>query len=80
VSGDRIWNLRVRTQTTNKAKLNENNKDLPLRNSAIIESLKDGYTQGEIERYLTWMCLLPWFLMFLGVIIISGLCTDPKFQ
>jgi REP element-mobilizing transposase RayT len=30
----------------------KNNKDLPSRNSAIIEALKDGYTQGEIARYL----------------------------
>jgi len=30
----------------------ENNKDLVSRNSAIIEALKDGYTQGEIARYL----------------------------
>ncbi len=31
----------------------KNNKDLPSRNSAIIEALKDGYTQGEIARYLS---------------------------
>jgi len=30
----------------------KNNKDLPSRNSAMIEALKDGYTQGEIARYL----------------------------
>ena len=30
----------------------KNNKNLPARNSAIIEALKDGYTQGEIARYL----------------------------
>jgi REP element-mobilizing transposase RayT len=30
----------------------ENNKDLVSRNSAIMEALKDGYTQGEIARYL----------------------------
>ena len=30
----------------------KNNKDLPSRNSAIIEALKDGYTQGELARYL----------------------------
>ena len=30
----------------------KNYKDLPTRNSAIIEALKDGYTQGEIARYL----------------------------
>ena len=26
--------------------------DLPSRNSAIIEALKDGYTQGEVARHL----------------------------
>jgi len=30
----------------------KNNKDLASRNSAIIEALKDGYTQGEVSRYL----------------------------
>jgi len=30
----------------------KNKKDLPSRNSAIIEALKDGYTQGELARYL----------------------------
>ncbi len=30
----------------------KNNKDLPSRNTAIIEALKDGYTQGELARYL----------------------------
>jgi DNA-binding NarL/FixJ family response regulator len=30
----------------------KNNQDLPSRNSAIIEALKDGYTQGEVARYL----------------------------
>ena len=30
----------------------KNNKDLASRNSAIIEALKDGYTQGEVARYL----------------------------
>ena len=39
----------------------KNNKDLVLRNSAIIEALEDGYTQGEVEIYL-----LLWFLISLG--------------
>jgi DNA-binding NarL/FixJ family response regulator len=30
----------------------KNNKDLSSKNSAILKALKDGYTQGEIERYL----------------------------
>jgi len=30
----------------------KNNKDLPSRNAAINEALKDGYTQGELARYL----------------------------
>lgn len=30
----------------------KNSNDLPSRNSAILKALKDGYTQGEIARYL----------------------------
>lgn len=30
----------------------KNSNDLPSRNSAILEALKDGYTQGEAARYL----------------------------
>ena len=30
----------------------KNSNDLPSRNSAILEALKDGYTQGEVARYL----------------------------
>ena len=30
----------------------KNNKNLPSRNSAILEALKDGYTLGEVARYL----------------------------
>ena len=29
-----------------------NNKNLPSRNTAILEALKDGYTQGEVARHL----------------------------
>jgi len=30
----------------------KNSHDLPLRNSAILKALKDGYTQGEVARFL----------------------------
>lgn len=30
----------------------KNSNDLPSRNSAILEALKDGYTQGEVARYI----------------------------
>jgi len=30
----------------------KNSNDLPSRNSAILKALKDGYTQGEVARYL----------------------------
>jgi len=30
----------------------KNSNDLPSRNSVILKALKDGYTQGEIARYL----------------------------
>jgi hypothetical protein len=49
--------------------------NLVSRNSAIIEALKDGYTQGKIAR---WVYLLLWFLMFLGVVMITGMLADAK--